>query len=103
MIKIALLGDIHGNLPALEAVLNHAKAHGVDNFLNVGNSLGFDIFPDETIQRLQIENVISILGRFDQRVLKAKAKLEKLKKSPAPDQWLFLNSFLFDSEQGRVL
>jgi predicted phosphodiesterase len=102
MIKIALLGDIHGNLPALEAVLNHAKAHGVDNFINVGNSLGFDIFPDETIQRLQIENVVSILGQFDQRVLKAKAKLEKLKKSPAPDQWLFLN-WIYNNLSGNSL
>jgi predicted phosphodiesterase len=91
MMKIALLGDIHGNLPALEAVLNHAKSHGVSSFFNVGNTLGFDIFPDETIQRLQIENAVCILGRFDQRVLKSKAKLDKLKNSATPDQLLFLN------------
>ncbi|HBF38892.1 MAG TPA: hypothetical protein DDW50_16425 [Firmicutes bacterium] len=89
--KIALLGDIGANLPALEAVLNHAKTHGVSQFLNVGNSLGFGIYPDETIQRLQMENVVSILGRFDARVLKSPKNLEQLKKTKAPDELIFLN------------
>ena len=94
--KIALLGDIGANLPALEAVLNHAKSHGVTRFYNVGNSLGFDIFPNETVQRLQFENVVSILGRFDQRVLKAKAKLDQLKTTSDPDQLIFLN-WIYDN------
>jgi response regulator RpfG family c-di-GMP phosphodiesterase len=94
--KIALLGDIGANLPALEAVLNHAKSHGVTQFYNVGNSLGFDIFPNETVQRLQFENVTSILGRFDQRVLKAKAKLDQLKTSNDPDQLILLN-WIYDN------
>jgi exopolyphosphatase/guanosine-5'-triphosphate,3'-diphosphate pyrophosphatase len=89
--KIALLGDIGANLWALEAVLNHAKTHGVTEFLNVGNSLGFAFFPEQTIQRLQMENFTCILGDFDERVLKAKKNLEKLKKTKVPDELIFLN------------
>ena len=49
--KIALIGDIYDNLPALEAVLDHAKAHSVDKIVNTGNSLGYGAFPNETIQK----------------------------------------------------
>lgn len=94
--KIALLGDIGANLWALDAVLNHAKLHGVTEFLNVGNTLGFGFFPEQTIERLQMENFTSILGEFDERVLKAKKNLTKLKKTKVPDELIFLNQ-VYDS------
>ena len=38
--KIAILSDIHGNLPALEAVLAEIDREGVDQIINVGDTLG---------------------------------------------------------------
>ena len=38
--KIAIISDIHGNLPALQAVLAEIDAAGVDCIINVGDTLG---------------------------------------------------------------
>jgi predicted phosphodiesterase len=51
--KIALLGDVHANLPALEAVLSHARQHGVSEYWNVGDFVGYGAFPNEVIKLLR--------------------------------------------------
>jgi predicted phosphodiesterase len=35
--KIVLLSDIHGNLPAFEAVLSHAARQSIDRYLVAGD------------------------------------------------------------------
>jgi len=35
--RYAIISDIHGNLPAFEAVLTDAKAHGIDKYLLIGD------------------------------------------------------------------
>ncbi len=37
LMRLAVLGDIHGNLPALEAVINHAERSHVDGFVVIGD------------------------------------------------------------------
>jgi predicted phosphodiesterase len=51
--KIALIGDVHANLPALEAVLQHSRQSGAEEIWNVGDSIGYGAFPEEVIQRLR--------------------------------------------------
>lgn len=46
--RIALLSDIHGNLAALEAVVADARRRGVDEFINLGDSLSGPLMPLET-------------------------------------------------------
>jgi diadenosine tetraphosphatase ApaH/serine/threonine PP2A family protein phosphatase len=50
---LALLYDIHGNLPALEAVLADAEGAGADRFLLGGDYALFGPFPAETVARLR--------------------------------------------------
>ena len=38
--RIALISDVHGNWPALAAVLDHARRHRVDQFLGAGDWVG---------------------------------------------------------------
>jgi putative phosphoesterase len=52
--KIALLYDIHGNLPALDAVVTEAHAAGVDLYLLGGDYAAFGPMPRETVDRLQL-------------------------------------------------
>jgi hypothetical protein len=73
-VKLALIGDVHANLPALETVLSHAKREGVETIWNVGDSVGYGAFPDEVVQRLQQEHAVSIVGNYDLKVLKFKRK-----------------------------
>jgi putative phosphoesterase len=75
--KIALIADIHANLPALDAVLDHANQEDVDAIWNMGDSVGYGPFPDEVIQRLQQQNIISILGNYDRKVLQFPKKATK--------------------------
>ncbi|MBA4263191.1 MAG: YfcE family phosphodiesterase, partial [Comamonadaceae bacterium] len=50
--RIAFVSDIHGNLPALQAVLAHIARHGVDRIINLGDSLSGPLLPEETAQFL---------------------------------------------------
>jgi predicted phosphodiesterase len=50
---LALLYDIHGNLPALEEVLNDAEAAGVEGYLLGGDFASWSPWPAETIVRLR--------------------------------------------------
>lgn len=50
---IALLYDIHGNLPALEAVLADARERGADEWIVGGDLAVFGAWPAETIGRLR--------------------------------------------------
>ena len=67
--KIALLGDIHANLPALEATLCHAGQNGIDAIWNAGDLIGYGAFPNKVISLLRRKNVISIIGNYDVKIL----------------------------------
>ena len=86
--KIALIGDVHANLPALEAVLTHAHEQGVEAIWNVGDFVGYGAFPDEVVQRLRKENALSIVGNYDLKVLQFKQKKKKWRKKKQPDKYL---------------
>ena len=50
---LALIYDVHGNLPALEAVLGDARGAGVDRFMLGGDYALFGGWPAETVQALR--------------------------------------------------
>lgn len=77
-VSIALISDVHANLPALEAVLNDAKERGVTAVFNAGDSVGYGAFPDEVVSYLRKSNVLSVIGNYDQSVLMKKWKTKKL-------------------------
>ena len=97
--KVALLGDVHANLPALEAVLEDAHQRGVEAIWNIGDFVGYGAFPDEVVKRLQQEEALSIIGNYDAKSLKVKKKLEK---SKSPEK-LFAFKWAYDnlSKPGR--
>jgi putative phosphoesterase len=86
--KVALIGDIHANLPALEAVLAHIESLGIRRIWNVGDSVGYGPFPDEVVQLLRKDdNIVSILGNYDRKVLEFKQKEDKWRKSKHPEKY----------------
>jgi len=68
--KVALLGDIHANLPALQCVLHHAKLCGAEAIYNTGDSIGYGAFPDEVVTILRRNKVVSILGNYDLKIIR---------------------------------
>ncbi len=101
--KIALIGDVHANLPALEAVLEHAQARGVQAIYNIGDFVGYNAFPEEVVSLLRRrEDVVSIIGNYDQKALQAEKKQKKWasKKDPRKAQ-AFLWAYQQLSKESR--
>jgi diadenosine tetraphosphatase ApaH/serine/threonine PP2A family protein phosphatase len=67
---LAVLYDVHGNLPALEAVLDDARAAGADRFLLGGDFCVWGPWPRETLERLQaLPEASWIRGNTDRELL----------------------------------
>ena len=49
--KLALLSDIHSNRQALDACLQHARAHGADHFAMLGDLVGYGADPAYVVQQ----------------------------------------------------
>src|SRR5829696_8678920 len=63
--RIGILSDIHGNLPALEAVLGHIKSSQLDAFYCLGDLVGYAAFPNEVVERIRSEGIPTIMGNYD--------------------------------------
>ena len=75
--KVAMLGDVHANLPALKAVLADIDARGVDAVWNVGDFVGYGAHPDEVVALLASRANVSIMGNYDRKVLSFPDKKDK--------------------------
>ena len=69
--KYGILGDIHANLSALEAVLACMDAAGVESFLSVGDVVGYGAAPSECIARVREREATVVLGNHDAAVVGA--------------------------------
>ena len=67
--RIAILSDIHGNLPALEAVVSHIQRRGVDAVINLGDSVSGPLLPRETIRFLMAQDWVQLAGNHERQVL----------------------------------
>jgi predicted phosphodiesterase len=67
-VKVIALGDIHGNLPALQVVLREARAEGFDRLVHTGDLVGYAPFPAETIDLVRAERLRGVRGDLDQSV-----------------------------------
>lgn len=63
--RYLLLSDVHGNLHALESVLNHAKKKGYDSILFLGDAIGYGAFPDECVEILKDISSEFLRGNHD--------------------------------------
>lgn len=100
--KVALLGDVHANLPALEAVLEHASHQGAWTVWNTGDFIGYGPFPEESIWRLVEVQALSVIGNYDLKVLKVPKRKDKWNKTKHPQKWLaFRWAYEQLSEQSR--
>jgi predicted phosphodiesterase len=61
--RIAVLSDIHGNLPALEAVLAAVKPY--DAIWQLGDICGYGPQPNEVVARLALEKATGVRGNHD--------------------------------------
>ncbi len=63
--KYGILGDIHGNLTALQAVLGELRAESVDHLISVGDVVGYGAAPRECINLLRELGTTVVMGNHD--------------------------------------
>jgi putative phosphoesterase len=66
--RIAIFSDIHGNLPALEAVLGDIGRRRPDATYCLGDLVGYGPFPNEVIARIRSDETPTIMGNYDDGV-----------------------------------
>lgn len=63
--KFAILGDIHSNLDALEAVLDDCRKEGVTDFLCTGDVVGYNACPHECLKIIRDLGCPVVMGNHD--------------------------------------
>src|SRR5947207_660354 len=66
--RAAIFSDIHGNLPALEAVLADIGPQQFDAVYCLGDLVGYATFPNEVTERIRKENIPTVMGNYDDGV-----------------------------------
>ena len=67
--RFLVFTDIHGNLEALEALLNFISRKKIDHYLYLGDLVGYGASPNETIDRVRELKPLSIIrGNHDKAV-----------------------------------
>lgn len=70
--KLALLGDIHGNRLALQAVLDEVAREGIDRLLITGDVVGYYFWPRECLEAILEWNVEIVRGNHEDMLLRAR-------------------------------
>jgi diadenosine tetraphosphatase ApaH/serine/threonine PP2A family protein phosphatase len=98
--RYAILGDIHANMHALEAVLEDARSFGCTEFHFLGDVVGYGAFPAECVDVVQNLPGSCVLGNHDEAAAcekslegfstAAKASLEWTREHLSPEHraWL---------------
>ncbi|MDQ6991227.1 MAG: metallophosphoesterase family protein [Mariprofundaceae bacterium] len=65
---IAILSDIHANLPALKATLDDIDRQGIDRIFILGDLVGYGPHPKECLELLQKRGLFSLRGNHDHAI-----------------------------------
>lgn len=66
--RIAILSDIHSNLPALEAVMRTLEQRGAEEVWCLGDIVGYGPFPDECLNLVREKCSLVVAGNHDSGV-----------------------------------
>jgi putative phosphoesterase len=66
--RVGIISDIHGNLPALEAVMQDIKSKSFDALYCLGDLVGYGAFPNEVTEAIKAGGMPTIMGNYDDGV-----------------------------------
>ena len=113
--RIALLADVHANLEALTACLEHADRAGASRCVFLGDLVGYGADPGPVlglVRALLARGGAAVLGNHDQGVIlgpapgmnpEAKAVIEWTRARLSPDELAFLSALPLSAEEGPRL
>ncbi len=67
--RVAIISDVHANLPALDAVLQRISEYDCDAIWCLGDVLGYGPHPETCVQRIQQQVEVCLAGNHDQALL----------------------------------
>jgi len=70
MDRIAVIADVHGNLPALEAVLKDIEGRSVSQIICLGDTIGKGPNPDLAVDRVREVCAVVLRGNWEEGVLR---------------------------------
>jgi len=65
LLRYAFFGDIHGNLEALNAVLNAMSILSVDEYICLGDIVGYGANPQECVNMIRELKPLAVVGNHD--------------------------------------
>ncbi|HMN11328.1 MAG TPA: metallophosphoesterase family protein [Bellilinea sp.] len=65
---VTIFGDIHANLPALEAVFKDIEARELTNLHCLGDLVGYGTSPNEVVELIRARGIPTLMGNYDQGV-----------------------------------
>lgn len=66
--RIALISDIHANLPALESCIKSIEKEKPDAVYCLGDLVGYNVWPNEVINLIRSRGIPTIMGNYDQGI-----------------------------------
>lgn len=72
--RLAVLADLHSNLHALEAVERSITSHGVDALVVLGDLVGYNAKPEQTVDWVRGRSAIAVAGNHDRDVTRDKQR-----------------------------
>jgi predicted phosphodiesterase len=64
-VRYGVISDVHGNLPALEAVLSELRGQGVDAYVCAGDLVGYGPQPNECVEVIRRLGAACVAGNHD--------------------------------------
>jgi len=108
--KLGIISDIHSNLSALEAVLDHLSGKGASEYLCCGDLVGYGPDPAACLKRLRRLKLTVVAGNHDQGILgqtpvsafnrAAQAAITWTRKQLKEDDFAFLDSLPLVERRG---
>jgi predicted phosphodiesterase len=69
MMRYCLFSDVHGNVPAMEAVLRDARANGDPaGMFHLGDLVGYGPWPNEVVAMIRKAGIPGVAGNYDSTV-----------------------------------
>lgn len=89
--KIAIISDIHANLPALQATLKSIEAQQPDAVYCLGDLVGYNIWPNEVVDAIRDKGIATLAGNHD-------AKAKKIRNAVDGDSSSYAYKIIGDSQ-----
>lgn len=85
--KLAVLADVHANLPALEAVLESLEGQAVDRLVVLGDLVGYHAEPSRVCELLMEKADIIVAGNHDRDLARKKPREGTRKAASVVQAW----------------